>query len=96
LSITREQVLGVAELARLALDEAELAAMARSLNAILGYMELLRRADTTGTPAMTDVLPPWDAMRDDEPGATLEPEEWLESVPCRTGPFPMVPRFVEE
>jgi len=86
----------VAELARLALDESELTAMGCSLNAILDYMEVLGRADTTGTPAMTHVLPPWDAMRDDEPGVTLEPEEWLESVPCRTGPFPMVPRFVEE
>jgi aspartyl/glutamyl-tRNA(Asn/Gln) amidotransferase C subunit len=97
LSINREQVLRVAELARLHLGgEAEVEAMARSLNAILDYVELLKRADTTEAPAMAHVMPPWDAMRDDEPGMTLEPEEWQESVPCRTGPFPMVPRFVEE
>ena len=96
MSITREQVLHVAELACLAIDEAELEVMACSLNAILDYVELLKRVDTTDIPVMTHVLSPWDAMRDDEPGATLELEEWLDAVPRRTGPFPMVPRFVEE
>jgi len=96
LRVAREQVGRIAELACLALDETERETMACTLNAILDYVELLERVDTSDVPAMAHVLPPWDAMREDEPGPTLPPEEWLDQVPSRTGPFPMVPRFVEE
>lgn len=48
MKITESDVLHVARLARLKLDEAEVAVFARELGAILEYMEILNNLDTAG------------------------------------------------
>ena len=46
--VTREDVLHVASLARLALDEQSVPRLVNELNAILGHMEVLRKVKTDG------------------------------------------------
>jgi aspartyl-tRNA(Asn)/glutamyl-tRNA(Gln) amidotransferase subunit C len=46
--VTREDLLHVAALARIALDEASIPRLVRELNGILEHMDVLRRVDTTG------------------------------------------------
>jgi aspartyl-tRNA(Asn)/glutamyl-tRNA(Gln) amidotransferase subunit C len=46
--VTREDLLHVAALARIALDEASIPRLVRELNGILEHMEVLKRVDTTG------------------------------------------------
>ncbi|MGQ0715114.1 MAG: Asp-tRNA(Asn)/Glu-tRNA(Gln) amidotransferase subunit GatC [Gemmatimonadaceae bacterium] len=50
--VTREDLLHVAALARLALDEAAIPTLVKELNGILDHMDVLQRVDTAGvTPA---------------------------------------------
>jgi aspartyl-tRNA(Asn)/glutamyl-tRNA(Gln) amidotransferase subunit C len=48
MAVTREDVLHVATLARLALDETSVPRLVRELNGILEHMEVLRKVDTAG------------------------------------------------
>ena len=48
MAVTREDVLHIASLARLALDEQSLPRLVNELNGILAHMEALRKVDTTG------------------------------------------------
>ncbi len=94
--MNREQVLHVARLARLSFTEDELEEMARGMNAILAYIDLLKRVDTAAVAPMAHATAPANVFREDEPAPSLSPEEWLQAAPWRSGPFAGVPRFVEE
>jgi aspartyl-tRNA(Asn)/glutamyl-tRNA(Gln) amidotransferase subunit C len=70
MAVTREDVLHVASLARLALDEASVPRLVNELNGILEHMEVLQKVDTTGVtgaegvgdagmPLRTDAGPPY-------------------------------------
>ena len=48
MAVTREDLVRVAALARIALDEASIPKLVRELNGILEHMEALQRVDTTG------------------------------------------------
>jgi aspartyl-tRNA(Asn)/glutamyl-tRNA(Gln) amidotransferase subunit C len=56
-SLTIEQVEHIAELARLALTEAEKALYREQLSAILDYAAILQRIDTSAIPPTATVLP---------------------------------------
>jgi aspartyl-tRNA(Asn)/glutamyl-tRNA(Gln) amidotransferase subunit C len=47
MAVTHDDVLHVAELARLAVDQARLDTLVAELNGILGHMEVLSQVDTT-------------------------------------------------
>jgi aspartyl-tRNA(Asn)/glutamyl-tRNA(Gln) amidotransferase subunit C len=52
MAVTRDDVLHVASLARLALDDASVPRLVSELNGILEHMEVLKKVDTVGvTPA---------------------------------------------
>ena len=51
MAVTREDVLHVAGLARLALDDASVPRLVDELNGILAHMEVLRKVDTAGVSA---------------------------------------------
>lgn len=96
MDVSRQEVLRVAALARLHFAEDELEPLARDMSAILGFVAQLAQVDVNGVAPMLHVTPLATAFREDEPGETLPPEDWLEAVPWREGSFPGVPRFVEE
>ena len=52
MAVTRDDVMHVAALARLAIDERRVPALVRELNGILAHMEVLRQVDTSGAAAM--------------------------------------------
>ena len=69
MSVTREEVLHVAALARLELSAAEIAALITQLNDILDHVNVLEAADVGEIPAVTGASE-WPApLRADEPGA---------------------------
>jgi aspartyl-tRNA(Asn)/glutamyl-tRNA(Gln) amidotransferase subunit C len=55
MAVTREDVLHVASLARLALDDSSVPRLVSELNGILEHMEVLQRVDTTGVTAAEGV-----------------------------------------
>jgi aspartyl-tRNA(Asn)/glutamyl-tRNA(Gln) amidotransferase subunit C len=94
--ISREDVVHVARLARLALTDAELETMREQLNAILSHIDALRAVDTSGVEPTSHAVPQFNVMRDDEPRACLSVEEMLANAPDRVGDFFRVPRIIEE
>lgn len=79
-SLSREQVLRIAQLARLELTNDEVDLFTRQLADILAYVEQIQELDTTGVPPTSHVMnQPID--RQDEPRPTLPREEALENAP---------------
>jgi aspartyl-tRNA(Asn)/glutamyl-tRNA(Gln) amidotransferase subunit C len=83
MALTRDEVRWVAHLARLDLGDAELETMTRQLGAIVGYVDQLRQLDTAGVEPLAHALELHNVFRDDEPGASLPPDEALANAPDR-------------
>jgi len=96
MSITRETVLHVARLARLELEEDEVARMQRDLAKILGYMDELSALPTEGIPATAQVAAERAPLREDQLVPSLEQERALAEAPRRGAGAFAVPGFVEE
>lgn len=94
MKISPKDVEHVALLGRLALSEEEKENYTRTLNDILGYMELLNRVDTSGVEPTAHVLPLQNVFREDEIKQPLPREEALANAPeAEDGCF-KVPRIV--
>ena len=94
--ITLAEVEHVARLARLALDADEKERMRSQLDAILGYVEQLRRVDTDGVEPTAHVLPLVNVLREDEVRPSYPVETMLANAPdVQDGQF-RVPRILEE
>jgi aspartyl-tRNA(Asn)/glutamyl-tRNA(Gln) amidotransferase subunit C len=94
--ITLAEVEHVARLARLALDADEKERMRSQLDAILGYVEQLRRVNTDGVEPTAHVLPLVNVLRDDEVRPSYPVEAMLANAPdAEDGQF-RVPRILEE
>ena len=94
--ITLAEVEHVARLARLALDADEMERMRSQLDAILGYVEQLRRVNTDGVEPTAYVLPLVNILRDDEVRPSYPVEAMLANAPdAQDGQF-RVPRILEE
>ena len=96
--ITAADVRETATLARLELSDDEVTRLARELDAILGYMELLDRLDVSGVEPMTHAVSLDLPLRDDVVEA-LEPQLPLETAlgdaPRRHDGFFEMPKIIE-
>ncbi|BBI35252.1 Asp-tRNA(Asn)/Glu-tRNA(Gln) amidotransferase subunit GatC [Cohnella abietis] len=81
MSITRNDVEHVANLARLELSEQEKEQFEGQLNAILKYAEKLNQLDTDGIEPTSHVLPLANVMRDDKVKPSLPIEKVLLNAP---------------
>ena len=79
--IEREQVLHVARLARLELDDAEVERMAQELNGILEHVERISGLDLEGVEPTSHVVALENVLRADEPTPSLPRERVLEPAP---------------
>jgi aspartyl-tRNA(Asn)/glutamyl-tRNA(Gln) amidotransferase subunit C len=94
--ISREDVLHVANLARLHLTDEEVDRMQAQLSKILEAIETLRDVDTSHVGPTASVIQLENVMRDDvaRPGMTREAA--LANAPLRDDPFLRVPTVLEE
>ncbi|MEO5612217.1 MAG: Asp-tRNA(Asn)/Glu-tRNA(Gln) amidotransferase subunit GatC [Sphingomicrobium sp.] len=65
MSVDTEQVRHIAKLARIAMSDAEVAAMVPELNAIIGWVEQLAEVNTDGVEPLTAVIDQKLRLRDD-------------------------------
>jgi len=94
MKITKEDVLYVADLARLELDTASIDAFAEQITNILEYVDMLNRADTAGVNPTSHAISLTNAFRDDEEKDHLERDLALANAPeCEDGNF-IVPKIV--
>jgi aspartyl-tRNA(Asn)/glutamyl-tRNA(Gln) amidotransferase subunit C len=92
--IAPEEVREIATLARLRLDDAEVAQMTRDLDAILGYVAALSELDVGSVEPMTHAVPFDCPLRPDEVRPPLPLEGALANAPRRDASFFEVPRVV--
>jgi aspartyl-tRNA(Asn)/glutamyl-tRNA(Gln) amidotransferase subunit C len=85
MSITRQDVQHIAELAKLDLTDAEEALYQRQLSAILDYAQRLKALDTEAIPPTATVLPLRSIMREDVARPSLPVDEILANAPARSG-----------
>lgn len=83
--IDREQVLHIARLARLRLDEEEVERMAQELSGILEHVETIGSLDLDGVEPTTHVVTLENVMRADVPVPSLDRERALAGAPDSSG-----------
>lgn len=79
--ISRDEVLHVARLARLQLDEAEIEPMARELSAVLDHVATIATLDLEGVTPTSHVVDVTGRLRPDEPRPCLPREVALAQAP---------------
>ncbi len=81
MSLTREQVLHIARLARVGVTEEDVARLQEQLSEILEHFEALRALDTEGVPPTSHPLPLESVMRPDEIRPSLSTKDVLANAP---------------
>ncbi|GAB4429760.1 MAG: Asp-tRNA(Asn)/Glu-tRNA(Gln) amidotransferase subunit GatC [Anaerolineae bacterium] len=81
MSISREEVLTIAELAKLTLTEEEINTFQEQLSDILDYAQMLQSIDTSGIPPTTSAIPLSNVMRDDVTRLSLDNDDALANAP---------------
>jgi len=95
MSITRDEVRRIAELARLEIPEARIDRMAAELSAVLEFAEALKRLDLEGCEP-TAFAPAESPLREDAlDGRRLSTDEALAAAPEGEHGFFLVPPVVE-
>jgi len=94
--ISREDVLHVADLARLHLSDEEVDRMQAQLSNILEAIETLRDVDTSHVGPTASVIQLENVMRGDVARPGLSREAALANAPLRDDPFLRVPTVLEE
>ncbi len=82
MTLTRDQVTHVAELAKLELTEAEIVQFQQQLSAILEHAARLDQLDTAAIPPTATVLPLRNVMRPDETRPSFSRETMLANAPA--------------
>ncbi len=96
MAITRKDVLHIAKLAKLKLEDAEVESLIADLGKILEYVELLNEIDTSNVPAMSHVTVTRSPLREDVVKPVLSTTDALAEAPRRSGDGFAVPAFVDE
>lgn len=95
MSITEDEARKVAHLARIAVEDAALPALARELSGILQFMEQLNEVDVDGVEPMTGVTPMRLKRREDVVTAGGMQDKILANAPDAREGFFAVPKVVE-
>jgi len=93
--VTKQDVQHVARLARIRLEDAELARFVPQLDEILGYVRQLQSVSTEGVEPTSHVLPLANVTRPDVNRPCLDPEQALRLAPARHNQFVKVPKVIE-
>jgi aspartyl-tRNA(Asn)/glutamyl-tRNA(Gln) amidotransferase subunit C len=96
MQLSREEVLHVARLARLAFTDEEVDRFAAQLSAILDHAARVSEAAADDVPPTSHALPIANVFRDDLVGECLPQEKALSTAPEVEGGRFKVPRIIEE
>jgi aspartyl-tRNA(Asn)/glutamyl-tRNA(Gln) amidotransferase subunit C len=96
MALSADEVRHVAMLARLAVTDEEVEALAPELNAILGYAEQVGEVAADDVPPTVHPVPLENVLREDAPGDVLDRDELLAGAPASEDGRLVVPRIVSE
>ena len=95
MSIDTETAAKVAKLARIAVKDEALPALAQEFNNILGFIEQLNEVNVDGVDPMTSVTPMRLKRREDVVNDGNQPQKVLSNAPDAREGFFAVPKVVE-
>ena len=95
MKITKEEVLHVANLARLDIDERNIDALAGQIGKILEYVDMLSRVNTDGVKPTTHAIFLTNAFREDSETVHMDREKALANAPDKQDGNFVVPRVIE-
>jgi aspartyl-tRNA(Asn)/glutamyl-tRNA(Gln) amidotransferase subunit C len=85
MKLSRDEVLHIAHLARIALTESEIARLSEQLSHLLEHFEALQQVDTTGVAPTAQPIDLQSVMRDDDIAPSLPPGDILANAPRKEG-----------
>ena len=94
MKITKEEVVYVANLARLDLDDASIEKFASQIGTILEYVDTLKRVDTTGVRPTSHAIALTNAFREDTPQEHLDRDTALANAPEKEDGNFLVPKVI--
>ena len=94
MKISKDEILKVAALARLDLEEASIEPFVEQISTILDYVDTLKNVDTEGVPATSHAISLTNAFREDEPVEHLDRDRALENAPEKEDGTFTVPRII--
>ena len=87
MKLTREDVLYIAQLARLGLTDADVERLREQLSNILENFEILRQVDTADVPPTAQSIALQNVVREDEVTPSLTQSQVLANAPQKEGDF---------
>lgn len=96
MSLSKEEVLKVAHLARLEFEEDKIEKFQTELNDILKFVEKLQEIDTEGVEPLSQVNHQFNNFRPDEIKTSLDREKALKNAPQKDSGMFIVPKVVGE
>ena len=87
MKISREEVLHIALLARLGLNDDEVNRLSDQLSNILENFEVLQQVDTSDVPPTAQSINLQNVTKDDKAISSLPPDQILANAPRREGDF---------
>ena len=94
MKITKDEVIHVADLARLDLDEASIDTFARQIGIILEYVETLNQVDTEGVRPTSHAIFLTNAFRQDNEKGHLSMDTALSNAPEKENGAFVVPKVI--
>jgi len=94
MSISREEVLHIAKLARLSLSEEEITMYTHQLGDILNYVQKLNELNIDDVEPMKHILDMVNVLREDKDLPSLSREDVLKNAPEHDDEFFKVPRVL--
>jgi aspartyl-tRNA(Asn)/glutamyl-tRNA(Gln) amidotransferase subunit C len=95
MSVDEDTVKRIAHLARIAVPEEKLEALAGELNGIFNWVEMLNEVDVDGVPAMSSVVAQKLKWRQDAVTDGGVADELMKNAPDHEATFFVVPKVVE-
>lgn len=95
MSISKQEVLHIAQLAQLELSDERAERFGKQLGNILAYVEQLNELDTTGVEPTSHVLAVENVLRSDSVSHRLSSTEVFQNAPDQDGAYFKVPQILE-
>lgn len=96
MSVTKKDVVKIAELARLQFNDHELEEFTQDMNEILKYMEKLNELDTENVEPLSHPNETTNVFRNDELKQSITTEDALKNAPDKDEKFFRVPKVIQD
>lgn len=96
MKLSREEVLHIAALARVGVDEADVEELSEKLSNILENFRALEHVDTNDIPPTAQSIALKSVMREDEVAPSLPAADVLANAPLREGEFFKIKAVLED